>query len=203
MVKHSQATKEGEARLVEIESLRHENQELRSEIMALRARFTALEVLADTDTLTPLPNRRCFLRELDRVIRHVARYKSGAAVLYVDVDGLKQINDKYGHSAGDTALVHVAETLRATLRSTDLVARIGGDEFGLLIDPIDEVSLLNKIVALSNAVGSAPVTIEGKDIVVEISIGYTMIMVEDTVASILLRADKSMYHEKRTQRSAK
>jgi diguanylate cyclase (GGDEF)-like protein len=187
----------------ELVLMRAENAELRNEINELRARFSALEVIADTDTLTPLPNRRCFLRELDRVMRHVSRYHTGAAVLYVDVDGLKQINDRFGHSHGDAALIHVATLLRSTLRSTDLVARIGGDEFGLLLDPIHEDALLRKIATLSKTVRSMPAALGNERFPVEISIGYTMILADDDIAAILRRADDSMYGEKNVHRSAR
>ncbi len=187
----------------EVMALRAENITLRNEIKELRARFSELEVIADTDTLTPLPNRRCFLRELDRVLRHVARYHSGAAVLYVDVDGLKLINDQFGHNSGDATLIHVAQVLRSTLRSTDIVARIGGDEFGLLLDPIKEEALLQKIAQLSELIRSSPMTNGSDKFPIEISVGYTMIQVGDDISSVLRRADDSMYGEKQAHRSAR
>ena len=198
-----QETHSDTASAKELAALRAENIILHNEIKELRARFSELEVIADTDTLTPLPNRRCFLRELDRVLRRVARYHSGAAVLYVDVDGLKQINDQFGHSSGDATLIHVAQILRSTLRSTDLVARIGGDEFGLLLEPIQEDALLQKIAHISEFVRTSPM-INGSDkFPVEISIGYAMIQTDDDIPSILRRADDSMYSEKQAHRSAR
>ena len=185
----------------EVEILRLENQELKNEIKALRDKFNSLEALADTDTLTPLANRRCFVRELDRVIRHVARYNSSAAVLFIDVDGLKNINDGFGHCAGDQALIHVAQLLRSTLRSTDVVARIGGDEFGLLVDPIEEQAVLRKIGALTKLISNSMIDYKGKSLLVNISIGSTMIRVDDDVDAVLSRADSAMYGVKRSQRS--
>ena len=187
----------------ELERLRAENHELRNENNELKARFTALEVLADTDTLTPLPNRRCLIRELDRVIRHVTRYKTCAALLFVDVNGLKKINDTYGHSAGDATLIHVAQLLRSTLRSTDLVARIGGDEFGLLLDPIDPDAVIKKVATLHRLIALSPYNYGKAAREVGISIGHTIILKDDTIEQILERADTSMYSFKRDQRSDK
>src|SRR3712207_5959593 len=108
----------------------------------MRERLHELEQLADTDTLTPLPNRRRFLRELDRVVSQANRHGTPAAVLYIDLNGLKGVNDRYGHVAGDAALIHVARLLQGLIRTTDIVARIGGDEFGLILDHLDHNSAI-------------------------------------------------------------
>jgi len=187
----------------EAEFLRVENERLQNELSALRNQLETLETLADTDTLTPLPNRRCFLRELDRVIRHVARYNTGAAILFIDVDGLKHINDDFGHCTGDHALIHVATLLRSTLRSTDVVARIGGDEFGLLLDPIDAADVQPKIETLRQSVNTTALHVTDRAVRLNISIGATMIQVGDGVESVLTRADAAMYRDKRDQRWAK
>jgi PleD family two-component response regulator len=92
--------------------LRHENEQLRRQLAAIQPRIDELERLADMDTLTPLPNRRCFVREVNRVVARTERYGDPAAIMFVDVDGLKAINDRHGHGAGDAALNHVAALLR-------------------------------------------------------------------------------------------
>ena len=117
--------------------LAEENRRLRATIDEMQARLRELEKLADGDTLTPLPNRRAFHREVERVLRQVERYGTPAALLYVDVNSLKSINDRFGHAAGDAALCHVAAALSGLVRQTDFVARIGGDEFGLVLDHLD------------------------------------------------------------------
>ena len=93
------------------EALADENALLRASLSKMRERLTELEMLADTDTLTPLPNRRRFLRELERVVGQANRHGTPAAVLYVDLDSLKAINDAHGHFAGDAALIHVGRLL--------------------------------------------------------------------------------------------
>ena len=110
-----------------------ENETLRRELDEARTKITQLERLADEDSLAPIANRRAFVRELSRMIAFSKRYGSPSSVVYFDVDGLKQINDTHGHPAGDAALRHVAEILCNNVRSSDVVGRLGGDEFGVIL----------------------------------------------------------------------
>ena len=107
---------------------------LRGKVARLQERVEQLDQLAHQDSLIDLPNRRGFMRELERLIARVDRYGDHAAMLFVDIDGLKMINDTFGHRAGDEALIQVAELLSAGVRHSDVVARIGGDEFGILLE---------------------------------------------------------------------
>ena len=106
---------------------------LRAELEAMRAEVTRLEALADRDVLTPLYNRRAFLRELNRAMAFCQRYEAPACLLYLDLDGFKAVNDTAGHAAGDAALMAVAELLTANIRESDVAARLGGDEFAVLL----------------------------------------------------------------------
>ena len=106
---------------------------LRAKVARLQERVEQLDTLAHQDSLINLPNRRGFMRELERLIARVDRYGINAAMLFVDLDGLKMINDTFGHRAGDEALIQVANLLAKGVRSSDVVARIGGDEFGILL----------------------------------------------------------------------
>ena len=178
-----------------------ENEGLRAALDCMRARVEELERLADSDTLTPLPNRRFFVREVDRVLRHVARYGTPAAVMFVDVNALKAINDAYGHQAGDAALIHVAAILKRELRATDVVARIGGDEFGLLLDHLDEDQAVAKAASLVAVLAGEPLDLGARRLAVGLSIGLTMIRKGDNVDAILARADADMYAAKDAQRS--
>jgi len=180
-----------------------ENEALRSQIATMHARLDDLERLADQDTLTPLPNRRCFIREVGRVVKQVSRYGDSAAVMFVDVDALKAINDAHGHSAGDAALIHVAGFLQREVRATDLVARIGGDEFGLLLDHLDEAAADAKARALLAGIAGAPLVIEGKAIQIGLSLGVAMVKAGDSVDALIARADAQMYVAKSAQRSAR
>lgn len=180
-------------------ALEAENAALHREVRALRLQATELERLADSDTLTPLLNRRAFLREVERGIARVARHGSHIAVIIGDLDGLKAINDGAGHQAGDAALLHVGYALKAELRASDIVARIGGDEFGLLLEEVDDTSAAAKSLALAAAIAAEPV--EGRR--VTISLGHTLIRADDTLDRVIARADAAMYAVKRAQRSAR
>jgi len=106
---------------------------LRAELEALRSEVSRLEALADRDVLTPLYNRRAFMRELGRAMAFCQRYEASACLLYLDLDGFKAVNDTAGHGAGDKALVRVAELILAHIRESDAAARLGGDEFAVLL----------------------------------------------------------------------
>ena len=177
--------------------LKPENELLVRELRALRLQVAELEQLADSDTLTPLLNRRAFLREVERGIARVARHGTPVAVMIVDLDGLKTINDSAGHQAGDAALIHVGYALKRMVRATDIVARIGGDEFGLVLEDLCADEADAKALALASGIAAeAPA---GQP--VSVSIGHAMATSGDTIDSIIARADAAMYARKRTQRS--
>jgi diguanylate cyclase (GGDEF)-like protein len=180
-----------------IESLKDENDALRQEMRALEIRLGELERLADSDTLTPLLNRRAFLREIERCIARFERHGTPVVVMIADLDGLKAINDGAGHQAGDAVLMHVGYTLKTQLRTIDTVARIGGDEFGMILEELDLDAAEAKARSLAASV--AEDTVDGQP--VSISIGYTLVAADDTIDRIIARADEAMYTRKRAQRS--
>ena len=110
--------------------------------------------LAHQDALIAIPNRRGFMRELERLVARVQRYKGSAAMLFVDLDGLKMINDSFGHRAGDEALIEVAALLAKGIRRSDVVARIGGDEFGILLEHASESSAQETATRLTDLICS-------------------------------------------------
>ncbi len=180
-----------------LESLKEENDALRQEMRALEIRLGELERLADSDTLTPLLNRRAFLREVERCIARFERHGTPVIVMVADLDGLKTINDSAGHQAGDAVLMHVGYTLKTQLRTIDTVARIGGDEFGMILEELDLDAAEAKARSLAASV--AEDTVDGQP--VSISIGYTLVEADDTLDRIMARADEAMYIRKRAQRS--
>lgn len=181
-----------------------ENQLLSSALAKMRARIEELEKLVDSDTLTPLPNRRRFVREVERVVQHGRRYGTPASwVMFVDLDGLKQINDSHGHIAGDAALIHVANILQAMVRTTDVVARIGGDEFGLLLEHIDAEAARDKAERLIEAVADQPLMLGGKNVRLSISIGLAELGADDAAETLIARADDAMYAGRAQLRSAR
>src|SRR5690242_11777429 len=108
-----------------------ENERLKRELAVARARIGELEARADIDPLLDILNRRGFERELKRALAHMKRYGTQAALMFVDLDGFKAINDRYGHGAGDALLKAVARELVSQVRSSDVVGRLGGDAFGI------------------------------------------------------------------------
>ena len=176
-----------------IGELADENALLRASLAEMRDRVNELERLADSDTLTPLPNRRRFLRELERVVSHANRHGTPAAVLYVDLDNLKLINDAYGHFAGDAALIHVGKLLAGLIRSTDIAARIGGDEFALILDHLDHNSAIETADRIARCIADNPLDIGGTELRLEASIGTATIIAGDSVEDVMQRADRNMY----------
>lgn len=113
--------------------LHAEIERLHAEVAALTARAETAEALADHDVLTPALNRRGFMAVLNRSLAYCRRHEVEAALLYLDMDGFKGVNDGLGHAAGDAALMAVADLLLANVRESDAVGRLGGDEFALLL----------------------------------------------------------------------
>ena len=167
--------------------------DLEKENCLLRARIAELERLVVTDTLTPLYNRRYFMEQLERWCWRTHRYGGEYGLLFIDVDNMKAANDQHGHNAGDTVLLEIAKALLAAVRRSDIVARIGGDEFAILLDNIPEDQLAGKCERLAKAVGKLAITHQGVRLRVSVSIGYTAIEAGVKPAELLLRADRSMY----------
>jgi diguanylate cyclase (GGDEF)-like protein len=193
--------RQGELTDDRVTRLREENDGLKATLADLRARLGELEMLADTDTLVPLPNRRAFARAVDQVIAKSARHGTPAALLFVDLDGLKRVNDVHGHPAGDAMLLHVARLLQTSLRATDLVARIGGDEFGLILDHLDEAAARAKAQALTLHIAMHPLDLGRVSLRVAVTAGLAMVAPGDTPESVIARADAAMYALRAAQRS--
>jgi diguanylate cyclase (GGDEF)-like protein len=180
--------------------LTQENAALHVIVDDLRLRIRELEHLANTDTLVPLPNRRAFLREIDRAIQDAGKGGAESALAYLDLDGLKRVNDTHGHHVGDALLTHVALRLKENQRAADRVARIAGDEFGLLLDQLDAQSAKDRLKAVVMDISLQPLDLGHMTIKVSVTAGLTMIRAEDSVAAVIARADAAMYRA-RDQRS--
>jgi diguanylate cyclase (GGDEF)-like protein len=169
---------------------------LRAQVAQLQERVEQLDHLAHQDSLIDLPNRRGFLRELERLIARVSRYDAKAAMLFVDVDGLKIINDSFGHRAGDEALIQVADLLSCGVRKSDVVARIGGDEFGILLENADERSARETAARLVDMIADCEFAHDGDSLPLSVAIGVGVIDANDTAEAIMARADEEMYRRK-------
>ncbi len=169
---------------------------LRGEVARLESRVEELDRLANLDTLVPVANRRGLIAQLDMMIARCERHGTPSALLFVDVDGLKALNDTFGHSAGDAALIHLTEMMVSSVRQTDMVARLGGDEFAILLDHADEKSACETAARLADQVAGCEFCFEGTCLPLSIAIGFTHIQVGDSPVSVLDRADEAMYREK-------
>jgi diguanylate cyclase (GGDEF)-like protein len=169
---------------------------LRGEVARLEARVKELDQLAHLDSLVPLPNRRGLIRQLEMLIARVERYGDTAAMLFVDLDGLKLLNDSLGHSAGDAALIQVSLLLVGGVRASDTVARVGGDEFAILLDRADEASACETAERLVNEIADCAFRHQGVAMPLSVAIGVTMIERGDNPLTVMARADQAMYRVK-------
>jgi diguanylate cyclase (GGDEF)-like protein len=159
-----------------------------------------LTALADHDALTPVLNRRAFVRELGRAMAFSRRYGSPAALLYLDLDGFKQVNDAHGHLAGDAALKRVAELLVANVRESDMVGRMGGDEFAVLLQQADLDSARTKAVSLADVIDADPFEFNGARIQLGGSFGVRAFDNQESAEAWLGEADAAMFVRKRSAR---
>lgn len=164
-----------------------------------RKRFEAqLQYLADHDPVTGLYNRRRFEQELVRYIAYDARYGTGGAVLALDLDNFKYVNDTLGHKAGDEVISRVARTIRDRIRETDTLARLGGDEFAVLVPEagIEQAQAVARTIL--DAIRSEPVTVAGQQIEVTGSVGITTLANREgfDAETLLVEADIAMYDAK-------
>ena len=169
---------------------------LRARVAQLQERVEQLDLLAHEDSLVDLPNRRGFVRALERLIDRVSRYQEKAALLFVDLDGLKLINDSFGHQAGDAALIQVARLLVGGVRKSDVVARIGGDEFAILLGHSDEESARETAARLVDVIADSDFTHDDQVLPLSVAIGAALIEADDSPESAMARADHEMYRRK-------
>lgn len=177
-------------------ALRAEIVRLRGEVARLERLVGELDQLAHRDSLVPLPNRRGFERQLAALIDRANRYGDGGALLFVDVDGLKMVNDSFGHEAGDAALIHVAELLTGGVRQSDCVARFGGDEFGVLLERVDMVQAGETADRLTDLIAGSNFSFESHAIPLSAAIGIAEVRPGDDADTVIARADRAMYEQK-------
>jgi diguanylate cyclase (GGDEF)-like protein len=169
---------------------------LDAELEASRARISDLGARVDIDPLTDVLNRRGFERELKHSLAYVKRYGTSAALVYVDLDGFKPVNDRHGHAAGEAVLRAIAAALTRSVRASDVVARVGGDEFTVLLWNVAGPAAAAKAAALEAAVYATPVRWASSTLVVGACAGVALLGPLDTPAAALERADAAMYARK-------
>ncbi len=159
------------------------------------------ELLAQTDGLTGLYNRRCLDAQLPRFIERAARGGRGLAVIMLDLDHFKPVNDTLGHAAGDAVLKAMADVLRGAVRSTDLPCRLGGDEFTVVLADIDEEQARARAEELRRAVEAMPQPGREAGVVVTTTVGGAMYVPGERPEDLMARADAHLYEAKEAGRN--
>lgn len=185
--------------LVETRTRIHNMLEVRLLYKQLQQYSHALESMAMHDALTGLPNRRLLMDRLSSAIAHAHRNKSAMAVMYLDLDGFKEVNDSLGHDAGDMLLKMVADRLVAAVRQEDTVARMGGDEFVIgLWETSDADGVANLASKVMQAV-SQPYRIHDRDVSMTASVGVGIYPLHgEEVETLMKTADLAMFEAKRS-----
>jgi diguanylate cyclase (GGDEF)-like protein len=173
---------------------------LRAQLARAQARIDELQASADTDFLLDIPNRRGFERELNRSIAFIKRYHARGALIVLDVDRLKPINDTYGHAAGDHVLKAVVGILLDQVRSSDLIGRLGGDEFALLLWNLSETDARAKAALLEESIDRLSFVFRGHTVTAGISAGVALLGPHTEARRALEEADCAMYVRKAQRR---
>ncbi|MBR1290458.1 MULTISPECIES: GGDEF domain-containing protein [Bradyrhizobium] len=173
---------------------------LRAKLKEAQRRVAELEAAADTDFLLDIPNRRGFERELARAIAYMKRYRASGALIVLDVDRLKPINDSFGHGAGDEVLKAIAATLTRQVRASDVVGRLGGDEFALLLWNLSETDAKAKAAIFEQAVDELSFVFRGQEVTAGASAGVALLGAQSDPGRALEEADAAMYVRKAHRR---
>lgn len=176
---------------------------LKEQLTKARSRVAELETRVDEDPLTGLLNRRGFSRALERALAFGRRYGATAAIIYLDLDGFKAVNDRRGHAAGDWVLGRAARLIAGGVRSSDVVGRVGGDELVVLLWNVSKAQALLKARGLEELIASESFEHKGMRLALGLSAGVAMLGSDDTVETALARADAAMYARKRARRDGK
>jgi diguanylate cyclase (GGDEF)-like protein len=155
-----------------------------------------VRVLADRDALTNLLNRRAWTEAANHMLAEAIGEAQPIALLFMDLDHFKVLNDRHGHAAGDRALTLVAEILSTELRPTDLVGRYGGEEFVAMLHGVNQEQAMHVATRLCRRVHRLDIAVDQKELLLSISIGLAMRSLGDTLESLLERADQAMYYVK-------
>ena len=177
-----------------------EIERLKSELIQAEQKVSELELRADVDPLLDILNRRGFERELKRSLAYLQRYQGEAALLFIDLDGFKAVNDQHGHAAGDALLKAVARELTGHVRASDVVARLGGDEFGVLLWNLGSPLAAAKARELEKLIETISVAHGAARLAVGASAGLVPLAVGATPEQMIDAADGAMYARKRERR---
>ncbi len=190
-----------------IEALVDEVIALRQDRAGLRRALASAELLADRDTLCPVFNRRAFERELTREIALSERYGTPLSLIFIDLDRFKQINDRFGHATGDKVIQLVAQTLLDSLRQTDIIGRMGGDEFAIVLPHAELADCRAKASSLEAQIDGLTVRDSGDTAIEPVQLGASCGSVEWTrglnAAAFIAIADETMFRVKARRKRAR
>ncbi len=182
-----------------IAALLGEVERLKREVESARSRAAQAEHAANRDTLLPVLNRRAFVHELMRFIAFTERYGTPSSLLYFDIDGFKAVNDIHGHNAGDAVLQHFAGMLTNHVRGTDIIGRLGGDEFGVLLAHAALDQARRKGENLAAVLRDNPLRWQGQIIAMSFSYGAYELRAGENADIAMANADQAMYAQKRAR----
>jgi diguanylate cyclase (GGDEF)-like protein len=180
-----------------IASLVQEVKRLRNEVQQTRMRLEEMARTADQDMLLPVLNRRAFVREISRFAAFAERYGTPSCLLYFDLDDFKAVNDAYGHAAGDAVLRHFSDFLASQIRDSDVLARIGGDEFAIILSHVTPDQAAKKAAALAQTFHERPPVWNAETVRLSFSCGTHELLAGASADHALAQADKAMYSQKR------
>jgi diguanylate cyclase (GGDEF)-like protein len=173
---------------------------LRAELAQAKAQIEALQATAETDFLLDILNRRGFERELNRSIAYIKRYHATAALIVLDVDRLKPVNDAFGHAAGDEVLKAIVKTVSSQVRASDVVGRLGGDELAVLLWNLSETDARAKAASLEEAIDGLTFVFRGNNVSAGASAGVAILGPHAQASRALEEADSAMYVRKAQRR---
>ena len=174
-----------------LQRLNDENALLRAALADARAQLGEAEEQSGRDPLTALSDARHFRAELERVVSQAGRHRIPAALISVDVDDLKAVNEGHGRVAGDAALRHVARLLKSLIRSSDVAARNGGGAFSLLLDHLDADSALDTAERIARCVADHPLDLGHTRLKLSVTVSVASILPGDSVEEVLRRAARN------------
>ncbi|WP_027964972.1 sensor domain-containing diguanylate cyclase [Halalkalibacillus halophilus] len=192
--KVGQAYQEKEEAHAELEKLYVQNEKKNEQLAVLNEK---LKMIASTDELTQINNRRAFVEELETELVAFENQKVHFSLIILDIDFFKKVNDTWGHLVGDQVLIKLAEILKKSVRKDDFVARYGGEEFVLILKDADYITSLKRAEEIRIAVQDT----DWEELAITISLGVSTYRTEDTKQTLLSRADFALYESKKTGRN--
>ncbi|MBT5188033.1 MAG: GGDEF domain-containing protein [Kordiimonadaceae bacterium] len=183
-----------------IMTLMAEVEYMRGELEIAHRQISELEKLTDQDSLIEISNRRAFVREMTRMISYSDRYGINSSLIFLDMNDLKILNDTYGHKVGDQALTHVAKIMIGSLRDSDIIGRLGGDEFGIILPKASEQNANAKAKQILEEIAKNPLKLQGKKIPLQLAYGIYPLHSGLSPDQALDHADKKMYSHKKSMK---